>query len=119
MARFLAYAAFVAVTLVSVRAPLSGGTLLTKPLAFDADQLEINFSTSAAGSIAVEIQNEDGQPIPGFTLADCNLQSGDQLDRTVSWKSGTDVRGLAGKPIRLRFEMKDADLYLFRFASGE
>jgi len=34
----------------------------------------------------------------------------------VSWKGGTDVSGLAGKPVRLRVRLKDADLYSFRFS---
>jgi len=104
---------------VSVRAPLAGGTLLTRPLIFEGDRLEINFSTSAAGSIAIEIQDLDGGPIPGFALDDCHLQFGDQLDRTVTWKSKPGVRQLAGNPVRLRFELKDADLYSFRFVASE
>jgi len=102
---------------VSASAPLIGGELLTKPLRFDGDRLSVNFSTSAAGSIRVELQDAAGKPIPGFTLADCNLQFGDRLDRTVSWKAGPDVSKLAGNPVRLRFELKDADLYSFRFTT--
>jgi hypothetical protein len=100
---------------VSVTAPLSGGELVTKPLRFQGSQLAINFSTSAAGSIRVEIQNADGKPVPSFTLADCHEQFGDELDRVVSWKSGTEVRRLSGKSIRLRFVLKDADLYSIQF----
>jgi hypothetical protein len=33
----------------------------------------------------------------------------------VTWKSGRDVSGLAGRPVRLRFAMQDADLYSVRF----
>ena len=40
---------------------------------------------------------------------------GDDLDRQVSWKAGPDVSKLAGKPVRLRFVLKDADLYSMRF----
>jgi len=29
----------------------------------------------------------------------------------VKWSAGTGVSSLAGKPVRLRFELKDADLY--------
>ena len=105
--------------IVSVSAPLSGGELLTKPLRFDGDRLSINISTSAAGSIRVELQDAAGKPIPGFTLADCNLQFGDQLDRTVSWKAGADVSKLAGKPVRLKMELKDANLYSFQFSAKE
>ncbi len=102
---------------VSARAPLSGGEVVTKQLMFDGSQLAINFSTSAAGSVRVEFQDTAGKPIPGFTLDDCDVQYGDQLDRVVSWKSDADVRQLAGKSVRLRFELKDADLYSFQLTS--
>ncbi len=102
---------------VSVNAPLAGAEVTTRPLRFAGARLEINFSTSAAGSVRVELQNADGDPIAGFSLADCNRQYGDQLDRVVSWKSGTDVSQFTGKPVRLRFELKDADLYAFQFRS--
>jgi hypothetical protein len=102
---------------VSVQAPLSGGELVTKPLVFAGKHLELNFSTSAAGGICVELQDADGQPVPGFTLADCAEIYGDALERVVLWKGGSDVSSLAGKPVRLRFVIKDADLFSFRFVA--
>ncbi|MFV1965698.1 MAG: hypothetical protein ACC628_09775 [Pirellulaceae bacterium] len=99
----------------SARADDSGGELLTLPLIFSGKQLSINFATSAAGGIRVEVQTTDGKPVPGFTADDCREQIGNEIERLVSWKAGTDVSALAGKPIRLRFVMKDADLYSFRF----
>ena len=106
----------------SVSAGYAGGQLLTKPIKFFAtdesdviEQLSINMSTSAAGSIAVEIQDNAGKPIPGFALSDCDQIVGDQLARTVSWSGKTDVSQLAGKAIRLRFRLNDADLFSFRF----
>ena len=104
---------------VSVQAPLSGGEVITKPLTFHGGKLEINFSTSAAGSVRVELQDADRKPIAGYTLDDCHLQFGDELDRTVSWKAGADVSKLAGQQVRLRFELKDADLYSFRFTTTD
>lgn len=96
-------------------APLSGGELITKPLTFAGSQFTINFSTSAAGSVRVEIQDAGGKPMPGFTLADCNEQFGDEVDRVVSWISKADIIELSGKPVRLRFALKDADVYSFQF----
>ncbi len=101
---------------VSVHAPLSGGELVTKPLVFKGRRLAINFSTSAAGSVRVEIQDVEGKPIPGFTLADCHETFGDDLDRPVLWRHGPDLSKLAGKPVRLRLTLSDADLFAFRFA---
>lgn len=103
---------------VSAQASFSGGRLITKPLKFDGSQLEINFSTSAAGGVRVEIQDGAGKPVPGFTLANCNEQFGDQPGRVVSWKSRTDVSQLSGKTVQLLFELKDADLYAYQFTNG-
>lgn len=100
---------------VSVRAPLAGGQLVTRPVRFEGSRLEINFSTSAAGSVAVEIQDVEGKALPGFALEDCDLQYGDELARVVSWKGGSGVGELADRPVRIRFQLKDADLYAFRF----
>ncbi len=101
---------------VSVQAPYAGGEFVTKPMRFTGCQLRINFSTSAAGSVHVEIQKPDGTPIVPFGIDECPPMFGDDLDCPVKWKSGEDVSALAGKPIRLRFAMKDADLYALRFS---
>ena len=53
--------------------------------------------------------------MPGFSLADAVQIVGDEIERVVTWKQGRDVVGLAGKPVRLRFVMKDAELYSLRF----
>jgi hypothetical protein len=91
------------------------GGMVTKPLVFAGRELSLNFSTSAAGGVKVEIQDADGKPLPGYALADCQEQIGNELDRKVTWKSGNDVGSLAGRPVRLRFSLKDADVYSFQF----
>lgn len=100
---------------VSVQAALRGGEFVTRPFKFSGRELEMNFATSVAGSVRVETRDAKGKPIPGFTLRECPDIFGDDLSRVVKWKGGTDVSKLAGKPVRLRFVMKDADLYSIRF----
>lgn len=100
---------------VSAQAPMSGGEIVTRPITFDGQKLALNMSTSAAGSIHVEIQEAGGKPLEGYALEDCELVFGDTLQHIVKWKSGDDASELAGKPIRLRFVLKDADLYAFQF----
>ncbi len=100
---------------VSVNAPLAGGAIITKPLVFDGGNLSLNAATSAAGGIQVEIQDAGGQPLPGFSLADCPEVFGDSLEHVVRWRNGGDVRSLVGKTVRLHFALKDADLYSFQF----
>ncbi len=102
---------------VSLHAPYAGGESVTKPFRFQGDRLTINYSTSAAGSVWVEIQDESGRPIDDFSKDDCDEIIGDRIDRVVTWKDRSDVRSLAGKAIRLRWILKDADIYSFQFQS--
>lgn len=101
--------------LASVSAPFAGGEMLTKTLTFTGKELALNFATSAAGGIRVEIQDGAGKVIPGFALADSVETIGNEIERAVRWKAGPDVSSLTGKPIRLRFVMRDARLYSLRF----
>ena len=100
---------------VSVSAPLAGGELVTRPLLFAGSRLSLNISTSAAGGVQVEVQDVEGHPIPGHALEECWEVVGDSLDYTVRWKRGTDLSALTGRPIRLRFVLRDADLYALQF----
>ncbi len=86
---------------------------------FSGDRLVINYSTSGAGSVRVEVQDVGGEAIEGFALGDGEEIYGDEIEGVVSWKDGSDVSKLAGRPVRLRFVMKDADLYSLRSADGE
>ena len=100
---------------VSLHAPLVGGELITKPIVFTGHQLSVNYSTSAAGSLYVELQDLAGKPLSGFTQQNCLEHYGDSTQQVIRWKSGTDVSTLAGKPIRIRFILKDGDLFSYQF----
>lgn len=102
----------------SVHAGYDGGEMVTKDLTFQGATLYMNFATSAAGGIRVEIQSQDGRPVPGFALADCQEIIGNEIEHAVKWQGG-DLSALAGQPVRLRFVMKDADLYSLRFGPPE
>lgn len=99
----------------SLHCGYAGGHAITKPLVFAGRELSLNFSTSAAGGVKVGFEDANGKPVPGFGLEECVMQIGNELDRKVTWKSGADVSTLAGKTLRLRFSMKDADIFSFQF----
>ena len=100
---------------VSLEAPLSGGTVITKPISFKGDSLVLNLSTSAAGSVKVGLNRPDGKPYRGFAIDDCDDIYGDFLERQVTWNGNTNVSDVAGKPVQIEFHIKDADLYSFYF----
>ena len=99
----------------SVNAPYAGGAMTTKPLTFDGGELVVNYATSVAGSLRFEMQEADGKAIDGFMLPQSAEIFGDEIERVVCWDNGSDLSALAGRPVRLHVEMKDADLYSIRF----
>ena len=100
---------------VSLHAKRAPGEWVSKPLRFAGDHLSLNFASSAAGFIRVELQDESGAPLPGFSLAECDELFGDILDRTVTWSDRSDLSALTGRTVRLRMVLSDADLYSLKF----
>lgn len=101
---------------VSVRAEYSGGEFVTPVLTFEGDELALNVDTSAVGMARVEILDKDSKPISSYSLDDCDeIYTANEINRVVKWNGKSEVEELAGKPIRLRFVMRDADLYAFQF----
>ena len=100
---------------VAVEAPYAGGEMTTKTLTFTGTSLYLNYATSAAGSIRVELLDGDGVVIPGFEADKSFEIIGNQVERAVEWNGSADISKLAGTPVRVRFVMKDADLYAIQF----
>ncbi len=103
----------------AAHAGLGGGEFTTRPMIFSGDKLVLNYATSAAGSIAVEIQDENGKPISGYTIADMTPLYGDELDAAITWKADKTISSLVGKPVRLRFVLRDADLFALRTSKSD
>ena len=100
---------------VSTRAA-GEGSLVTKPLTFSGSELSLNIASK--GGTRLELQDAAGQPLPGFALEDCQPLTGDFIDQTVAWKGGS-LAALAGRPVRLRAVLRDADLYAFQFRNAK
>jgi hypothetical protein len=99
----------------SIRAPYSGGEMVTKPIIFKGDHLYLNYATSAVGGIRVEIQTPEGVPIPGYSLTDAQELIGNEIRRIVTWEDSNDLTKLSAVPVRLHFTLKDADIYSLKF----
>ncbi|MEO2036807.1 MAG: hypothetical protein ABGZ35_32430 [Planctomycetaceae bacterium] len=103
---------------VSLDAGQTSGELITKSFIGTGNQLLLNVSVRTGGQVRAELLDEDNQPIPGLALEDCKPLTGDDVDQIVSWDSGTDLRSLSGKQIRLRISLRNADLFAFQFVDG-
>lgn len=99
---------------VSLQAAGKVGEILTRPLRFDGNRLEVNYATDATGWIRFELCKLDGTPVKGFTLYDSEALFGNELQHTVQWQGGSLERH-TGEPVRLRIRMENADLYSLRF----
>ncbi len=100
---------------ISADAAYTGGELTTVPLIFKGNRLQLNVDTSAGGEVRVEIQDASGRPVKGFAESDADGINANSVRAAVGWHGKTDVSSLAGKPIRLRFVMRDTKLYAFQF----
>jgi len=100
---------------VSAHAGFKGGEVVTQPLTFTGNELVINYATSAAGSVRVELQSDNGEPIDGCALNDCAELYGDSIEQVVTWNRHPDAGLLTGHPVRIRFVLRDADVYSYRF----
>jgi len=113
---------------VSLDAGDQTGIVVTKPVVFEGDRLILNINS--AGLVRVAITNLPGTEMSeygfgptsglakgqaGFGIANCDPIKADSVRQVVTWNGGPDVSSLAGKVVRLRFEMQNAKLYAFKF----
>lgn len=96
---------------VSLDAGMEGGLVETVPLRMNGVLLVINTDASD-GLVAVEVLDEQGKTLPGFSKADCLPIKSDSTRHTVKWKRQD--RLPTDRPLRLRFHLKNAKLYSYR-----
>lgn len=89
---------------------------ITHPLTFDGAYLSINYATSVAGRIRIELLDAHLNPIEGYSMGDCDDLVGDSVGRRVSWRGLRDVSPLRGRVVSMRIRMREADLYSFQFS---
>lgn len=89
----------------SLRADYEGGEFITKAMTL-GDTLAINFKTSAFGGVRIIICDTDGKAIEGY---DSGVLFGNSTSRNVDFEKP--LSNLAGKEVKLKFVMKDADIY--------
>ena len=97
---------------VSIDAGAEMGSLTTRPLVFLGDTLVVN-ANAKGGSLVIEALDARGAVIPGFAASDCKPITSDSVRHVVNWKGSPDCDLLQGRPITLRFLLKQTKLYAF------
>ncbi len=111
---------------------------ITKPIIIDGDTLQLNVDASRGNvriaiasaepivlkefettTVAVAPHLFERSLIDGFTFDDCDPIQVDSIEHPVHFKGKENLKSICGKPIRLLFEMFDADLYGFRVINSE
>ncbi len=102
---------------VSADADYQGGWLETPVIQFEGSRLRLNIDTGAMGIGRVEIRDESGKPIPGYTLEECEEIGGNFIDQAVYFDGDSNLTSLAGKRVKLFFKLTRAKLYAFQFTA--
>jgi len=105
---------------VSLRAGWREGVLTTRPFEWPGGRLTVNFrelggNRSSDSYVRVEVLDESGRPVPGFSQAESNLLNGDSLNGEPAWSGKPqNLDSFTGKKIRLQFYVRHADLFSFQ-----
>jgi hypothetical protein len=102
---------------VSADAPYDRvATIITKPLVFKGDRIELNINTGATGYAQVGFLDENGRPVKGFSTEDCIYINGNFVSTDVEWmNTGKDVSLLQGKTVQVVIKMRGSKLYSMQF----
>lgn len=93
------------------------GTVTTRPLTFSGKHLFVN-ADARDGKLTAEVIGGDGKAMDGLSAADCVAVRADKTRQAVGWKAG-DLAAAAGKPVRLRFHLRNARLFAFWVSGGK
>jgi hypothetical protein len=103
--------------------------VVTRPFKLKGERLLVN-ADARQGQLAVEVVDKDGNVIPGFERASCQVdltsapyyaalgqaEGGNSVRGTVSWSSDGRLEMLRGREVRFRFLLQHCHLYSFTLA---
>jgi hypothetical protein len=98
---------------VSLDAGAKTGTVTTKPLVFSGKSLSLN--AAAKGTVRVALLDGSGNALPGYGLSDCAAIRTDSVRHVVRCKGGSNLAAVAGKTVRVQFELTNSKLYAMHF----
>jgi len=88
------------------------GSVTTRPMENTGAPLAVNYAAREGGSLRVEVLDENGAVLEGFSREDCLPLQGDSIGQTVQWRNETSLPKTP-RQIRLRFILQRAALYSY------
>jgi hypothetical protein len=99
----------------SLRAGSTAGTVVTKALTVSGKSLFVN-ADAKTGTLKAELLDAGtGTVIPGYSLTNSIALQADSVRAKLQWQGVTDLSALAGRSVRIRFSVQNADLHSFWF----
>ena len=105
--------------------PVREGVLVTQPLLSWGNALVVNAACRGHGYLRAELLDEAGAVIPSYAADDCEPFHGDAVEHVLRWNGRAELRGPAGPGAgevprfrRVRFLLREAELYSFRLSGG-
>jgi hypothetical protein len=96
---------------VSLTAGKQAGELVTKPFVVTGNQLLLNVDVHDGGEARVEVLDDGEKAIRGFELSSSIPLRGRPIEQAVDWPGEANWSQLAGRKVRLRIQLRNADLY--------
>jgi hypothetical protein len=100
---------------VSMDAGFEIGRFTTPPFLFTGNHLELNFDGSAGGWMKIELLDDDGRTIPGYSFKNADTLTGNHIAKSATWNKSPDLLTLKEKSCRMRVTMRSMKLYSFQF----
>jgi hypothetical protein len=97
------------------RGPAKGGQVNPAPAGAGVKVAIVALHGKEYTGYNVALTNPLKKPVRGFGIDDCDPIKTDSVRQVVTWKGSPDIGNLAGRVVRLRFEMKNVKLYSFQF----
>ena len=85
---------------------------MTEPIFLSQDHIKVD--ANIRGWLRAELCDIFGRKIEGYHLMDCEPMSGDSQEYILRWK-GNDTAGYRYKPVRLRFEFTDGEVFCVKY----
>jgi hypothetical protein len=97
----------------SMHAGSEEGWLISRREVFHTPRVAINAKTDPTGYVVAELLDRNNQIIPGFSRTECVPFKGDSTQATIEWKTKEFPAEYLDADRKVRFFLKNADLYSY------